>query len=85
MYIAPGQYCIRVAGRLDACWVERLGGLRVRESRQGDEPGLELTGWLADQAALYGVLNTLYDHHCALLYVEYLGPAEEEGTQEDED
>jgi hypothetical protein len=36
-----------------------------------------LTGWLADQAALYGVLNTLYDYHYPLLYVQYLGPAEE--------
>ena len=28
-------------------------------------------------SALYGVLNTLYDYHYPLLYVQYLGPAEE--------
>jgi hypothetical protein len=29
-----------------------------------------LVGWLADQAALSGVLNTLYDLHRPLLSVE---------------
>ena len=31
-----------------------------------------LVGWLADQAALFGVLNTLYGLHLPLLSVEYL-------------
>ena len=76
-YVAPGRYRIRVTGRLVARWVERLGGLNVCEWQLNDEPGMELTGCLADQAALIGVLNTLYDHRCSLLLVEYLGPAEE--------
>ena len=84
MYVAPGRYRIRVAGHLDARWTERLAGMRVRESRQAGQPGLELDGWLADQAALNGVLNTLYDHRCALLYVKYLGPAGEQEAQPDQ-
>ena len=80
MYNKPGIYVIRVAGGLDTEWSDRLGGLTIVESgTTGDDavPIVELTGWLADQAALYGVLNTLYDYHYPLLYVQYLGPAEE--------
>ena len=80
MYNKPGIYVIRVAGGLDTKWSDRLGGLTIVESgTTGDDavPIVELTGWLADQAALYGVLNTLYDYHYPLLYVQYLGPAEE--------
>jgi len=37
-------------------------------------PVTKLVGLLPDQAALCGVLNTLYDNRYALLGVEYLGP-----------
>jgi hypothetical protein len=83
LYYAPGVYRIRVAGRIDARWADRLGGLRVSDAVDSGEPCAELTGYLADQAALYGVLNTLYDYHFPLLYVEYLGPAEEVAAGED--
>lgn len=83
MYNGPGIYLIRVAGRLDARWVDRLGGLRVAEQVEGDAPNTELTGYLADQAALYGVLNTLYDYRYPLLYVEFLGPADGAPLAED--
>jgi hypothetical protein len=32
-----------------------------------------LVGWLRDQAALFGVLITLYDLHLPLLSVEHVG------------
>lgn len=83
MYNGPGIYLIRVAGRLDARWAERLGGLRMAAQVEGEALNTELTGYLADQAALYGVLNTLYDYRYPLLYVEYLGPAESLGLAED--
>jgi hypothetical protein len=76
-YNLPGIYRIRVSGHLDARWADRLGGLRVTEQSLGGEPFAELTGHLTDQAALYGVLNTLYDYRYPLLYVEYVGPAED--------
>ncbi len=77
LYYAPGVYRIRVAGHLDARWADRFGGMRVAVATESGEPCAELVGYLADQAALYGVLNTLYDYHYPLLYVEYLGPAED--------
>jgi hypothetical protein len=80
IYNAPGIYRIRVAGRLDVRWAERLGGLDVNALVEGDVPVAELTGYLPDQAALYGVLNTLYDYRYPLLNVEYLGAAEEQAA-----
>ena len=77
IYNEPGIYIIRVAGFLDAECSDRLGGLTVCAcERAGDDarPLAELTGWLADQAALFGVLNTLYDNRYPVLYVEYVGP-----------
>jgi hypothetical protein len=83
IYNQPGIYRIRVAGELDVQWSDRLGGLTIVASETaGDDtmPVAELTGRLPDQAALYGVLNTLYDSRYPLLYVEYLGPAQEVHT-----
>ena len=59
---APLECTIRAAGTLAPAWADRLGGLRVRAS--GDDRGApvtELRGTLLDQAALLGVLTTLFD------------------------
>ena len=56
----PLDCIIRVAGALNARWSDRLGGLRVRAAGRGDLV-TELSGRLLDQAALLGVLVTLYD------------------------
>jgi hypothetical protein len=68
---APLDCVIRAAGALDARWSERLGGLRMRASGDdSDGPVTELRGELLDQAALVGVLVTLYDLGLPLLSVE---------------
>jgi hypothetical protein len=41
--------------------------------RAEEAPVTTLSGRLPDQAALLGVLNTLYDLHLPLLSMEYLG------------
>ena len=48
-------------GSLDPSWSDRLGGMDI-ESRESDSGAVRtiLTGRLADQAALSGVLNALY-------------------------
>jgi hypothetical protein len=66
---APLTCTIRAAGTLDASWSDRLGGLRVREVG-GDYPVVELSGRLLDQAALHGVLRTIYALRLPLITVE---------------
>jgi hypothetical protein len=68
----PATYSIRVQGALDANWSGRLGGLRILVVRAGDQAVTELSGQLADQAALVGVLTSLYDLGMPLLSVERL-------------
>jgi hypothetical protein len=57
----PSLYQIRVQGILDPSWSARLEGLNIEvEQCAGDLPVTLLTGLLQDQAALNGVLTTLY-------------------------
>jgi len=58
----PDEYEITVKGRLDPAWSEWLG-LQVKPSTRGDTV---LCGWLADQAALWGVLTKIRDLGLAL-------------------
>ena len=68
----PLACAIRVRGALAPHWSDRLGGLEVTvcdRPRAGDEATTELRGELLDQAALLGVLTTLYDLRLPLLAV----------------
>ena len=67
----PAIYRIRVMGQLDSSWSERLGGMTVTTTggRDTDEITM-LEGQLWDQAALAGILNTLYDMQLPLISVE---------------
>ena len=73
----PARYRICVKGYLDPNWSGRLGGMTITTTEQvEDVPVTTLSGPLLDQAALLGVLNTLYDYyHAPLLSVEFLGSA----------
>ena len=57
-------YVIRVQGHMDDHWSERLGGLAI--TRRADGTSI-LTGRLADQAQLYGVLSGLRDIGATLI------------------
>lgn len=72
--VTPGTYTIRVQGRLDNSWSDQLSGMRITISGAGRYAVTMLTGRLTDQAALFGVLNTLYDLGLPLLSVDYLPP-----------
>src|SRR5262245_8470601 len=75
----PVVCTIRAAGTLDARWSDRLGGLCVHPAVRSSpgRPVTELTGRLLDQAALVGVLVTLYDLGLPLISVacRAAGPA----------
>jgi hypothetical protein len=66
-------YCIRVVGYLDENWSARLGGMEINAtSQEGRKAVTTLSGPIIDQAALFGVLKTLYDMRLPLLSVECL-------------
>ena len=69
----PATYRIRIQGKLDESWSDRLGGMAITPDTTADKPPVTiLVGHLADQAALSGILNTLYELHLPLLLVEHL-------------
>lgn len=66
-------YRIRVQGQLEESWAPCLGGMAVRTVTSREQgPVTTLEGILLDQAALAGVLTTLYSLHLPLLLVEYV-------------
>ncbi|CAB5092750.1 hypothetical protein D3OALGA1CA_2928 [Olavius algarvensis associated proteobacterium Delta 3] len=73
----PGTYRIRVIGSLDPDWSDRLGGMYISTRNEEDQGAVtSLVGTLSDQAALSGILNTLYEMHYTLLSVKFLGEEE---------
>ncbi|MCK5469226.1 MAG: hypothetical protein KAI99_11970 [Cyclobacteriaceae bacterium] len=69
----PTVYKIIVQGVMDGSWSERLGGLQINVERvKGKNPVTVLTGQMKDQAALSGVLNTLYDFQHTIISVSML-------------
>jgi hypothetical protein len=74
LYDRPAAYQIRVQGWLDPAWSERLEGMTLYQTKS-EEPGpiTSLQGELFDQAALAGVLNTLYQLHLTIISVKRLG------------
>jgi hypothetical protein len=70
----PGRYRVCIKGYLDESRLEWLGGLQIStQGKSGPSTVTTLVGQLADQAALVGVLNAIYEMHLPLLSAEYLG------------
>ena len=70
----PGQtlvYQIRIEGHLDDQWAEWFNGLSITLEENGDTL---LTGPVADQAALHGLLKKVRDLGMPLLSVACLEP-----------
>ena len=56
-------YRIKVRGIVPESWIDRLGGMRIVAV---SSVHTILEGWLPDQAALKGVLDTLYEFRSAV-------------------
>ena len=57
----PATYQIKVPGELDESWSDWAGGMTITVESAGDSsPVTTLTGTIADQAALQGLLRRLY-------------------------
>jgi len=67
----PVQYRIRIKGELDEHMSERLSGMQISHQMKKDGSIVStLEGQLIDQAALFGVLVTLYNMRLPLISVE---------------
>ena len=71
----PVVYRIKINGIVPDSWLDRLQGMQVTA---GMDNAVVLEGPLPDQAALVGVLNTLYQLRLHLLEVTCLGPLQED-------
>ena len=66
----PATYQISVQGLIDPNWSDRLAGMTIGLiTAEACPPVTTLKGELRDQAALVGVLNTLYELHLPVLSV----------------
>jgi hypothetical protein len=67
----PSIYEIHVRGHLEEKWSDQLGGLQIIAT-QGSNRKQEtiIVGRLIDQAALTGVLHTLYELHLPVVSVQ---------------
>ena len=69
----PVLYEIVVRGVLGENWSERLGEMVITTDHSGEKgPVTTLRGHLRDQAALAGVLNSLYELHLPVIKVDTL-------------
>ena len=67
----PATYRIVILGTLDKQWSDYCGGMTIEHQNFLDQyPVTILTGQLTDQAALVGVINSLYDMGCPIISVE---------------
>ena len=70
---SPAIYQIEVQGKVDISWSDNLAGMNITSERYGDDVVTTLIGRLSDQAALAGLLQSLYEMKLPILSVEYKG------------
>jgi hypothetical protein len=82
----PALYQIRVRGKLGSHWSDWCGGLDFA-SEEAVDGSLDttLTGIVADQAALRGILTKLWDLGLTLLSVSRIEPESSRQGEESED
>jgi hypothetical protein len=76
------RYAVHLQGVLDPSWADRLGGMQIVNhglENSDDVPVTVMTGDVADQAALAGILNTVYMLGLPLLSVTFLGKPQANG------
>jgi len=64
-------YRIRIKGHIGGHWSDYLGGLSISPSDDEEYAVTTLSGEVLDQAALIGIINSLYSMGFPLLSVEY--------------
>lgn len=73
LFDSPARYQICVRGWINWNWSDRLEGMDIKlDVDDGGHTTCTLEGELLDQAALLGVLVTLYELHLPVLLVKCL-------------
>ncbi len=68
-------YLISIEGKIDISWSDWLGGLEIVLRKEVDGSHVTtLSGVLADQAALRGLLNLLWDMNLVIRSVQQIDP-----------
>ena len=71
----PATYQIKVPGRLDESWSDWAEGMTITfDSGDDGPPTTTLTGVVADQAALQGLLRGLYSLGLPLISINWVEP-----------
>ena len=79
----PATYQIKVQGRIDPKWSDRMTGMQMRIAPEQTTPPITtLEGEVSDQAALLGVLNSLYELHLPIVSVAVVPHLEGKEKQE---
>jgi hypothetical protein len=73
---APQIYQIRIEGHLGGQWTDWFDGFTITLTENGDTV---LTGPVADQAALHGLLKKVRDLGVPLLSVSHITPGQADG------
>lgn len=82
-----GEYEIKIRGHLDEHWKQWFEGMELANVTNG-ETGQEctlLTGLIADQPALHGLLAKIRDLNLMLISVRKMNPKDAGSQQEDRD
>ena len=79
----PATYRICVTGSLERDLAERFWGMTASpDERTGEPDQTVLVGEIADQAALVGIINALYNSGHTVVSVERLPPDEDPHTDD---
>ena len=74
----PATYQIKVQGRLSEKWSDWFDGMTITvENSNASFTVTTLTGTVADQVALYGLLSRIRDLGLPLLLVQYVDRGEQ--------
>jgi hypothetical protein len=81
----PANYLIRVNGKVKESWSEWFDGMTIEFEMEADQnPVSTLSGHLADQSALHGVLAKIRNLGLKLLSVEQVSPGLKNGKEKDQ-
>ena len=72
-FSAPAKFEIEVGGVLNKNLSDFLGGLSISHATNNEKKISLLRGEILDQAALIGILNSLYEMRFPILCVQIIG------------